>query len=873
MRLYRALLYLYPSAFRDEYRDELCRAFEQRTRGRSSLVIAVLAIADVLPNALAASWDLLRHGAASGLAPAALSGDLRFAFRQMARSRLFSAVIITVIALGIGVNAALMTTLDVYAWNPAPGVDANAPLARLLPSASSKGSTRSGSIRFSYAEVKALRNQRDAFADVAAWELRSRPTDFGAGAEPVYTFYATANYFRTLGAVASAGTMFPDASDESSAPIAVISHSVWTNSFGSAPDVVGKTIRVTNVPFTIVGVAPPRFIGIDVKDLGRAAIWIPLGARRLIESDTLRLQAVARLARGVGPQDVQRRTALLAANFARQSPDTRTRFTLRAERLTGMPSEASDTHELIAAVFIVAALVILITCTNVSTLLLGRAVARRREMGIRLSLGATRRRLVRQALTESLVYSLAGALLGVALYAGAMKIAYVTVPGVIEGIEPRLSTFLYAAAFAVTTTVVFGLAPALHATRTDITAAVKDGGAQAVRRSRLHATFIVAQLACSVPALVVTSLVIADARAANQGASAPASVLTMDADLMRWTPLAMLLRDRDSAVATRLATLDAIRGRIAQTPAVQTAAVAINIGSISFSPSRTGDGAIDMAQLYVSPDYFSTLGIPLQRGRAIGPDEDRTGSLAVVVNRRAAELLWPGQDPIGKRLLRRPRGETDVPVTLEVIGVAGAPPYDDEIPTPAVYTPLSNAPSAWSARVSVRVVGDARALAPRIRVAVRDVDPLAAIGNVSTLAERYADQRREAVQANMAAFVVGVVVLVLASLGLYAIIAFAVVQRTREIGVRLAMGATPLGVARHFFVGGIKVSAIGLAIGLPITIAAIGVVKANALGFTLQNVTAVLLVIPALIGVAAAASWLPARRAARVDPLTALRAE
>src|SRR5690242_15161970 len=349
-RFYRALLYLYPSAFRDEYREELCRAFAHRVRGRSAIAAAFLAVADVAPNALAARWDLLRHGAASGLAPAALSGDLRFALRQMARSKLFSVVAITVIALGIGVNAALMTTLDVYAWHPAPGIDAGAPLARLLPVAAFKGSTRIGNVRLSYAEVAALREQRDVFTDVAAFEPASLPTDFGAGAEPVLAFFTTGNYFRALGAVPAVGGAFADASDEASAPIAVISYNVWTTSFGGTPDVLGKTIRVMNVPFTIVGVAPPRFVGVDVKHLGSNAIWIPLGARRLVESDTARLQAIARLARGVHANDVSRRLAPIAANLARQSPDARIRFVVGAERLTGMPSEASDTHEFIAAV-------------------------------------------------------------------------------------------------------------------------------------------------------------------------------------------------------------------------------------------------------------------------------------------------------------------------------------------------------------------------------------------------------------------------------------------------------------------------------------------------------------------------------------------
>jgi hypothetical protein len=347
----------------------------------------------------------------------------------------------------------------------------------------------------------------------------------------------------------------------------------------------------------------------------------------------------------------------------------------------------------------------------------------------------------------------------------------------------------------------------------------------------------------------------------------------MDAEVGRPTGGFVFGGDRDSAVSTRLATLSAIRDNVAQTPAVRTVALLVDGGSASFASPSGGDAATDMREFHVSADYFSTLGIPLQRGRPIDDDEDRRGSLAVVVNRRAADVLWPGADPIGKRIVRRPRGEGEAPVTLEVIGVAGTPPYDDEIPSPAVYAPLSTAPSAWSARLSVRVAGDGRVLAPRIRAAVRDVAPVAAIGNVSTLAEQYADRQREAVQSNLAAFAVGLVVLLLASLGLYAIIAFAVAQRTREIGVRLAMGATPAGVVRHFFMGGIIVSAIGLAIGLPVTVAVIRVVKANALGFTLRHVAAVLLVIPVLVGVAAVASWLPARRAARVDPLAALRTE
>jgi len=281
-------------------------------------------------------------------------------------------------------------------------------------------------------------------------------------------------------------------------------------------------------------------------------------------------------------------------------------------------------------------------------------------------------------------------------------------------------------------------------------------------------------------------------------------------------------------------------------------------------------------QLYVSPGYFATVGLPITRGRALTLDDDRAGSAAVVVNEAAAAALWPGENPIGKRLSRQSDGGRQS-TPLEVIGVVGLAPYDgdDAEPTAMVYAPLSTASGWWDARIAVRTVGagDARVALPQLRAAIREVEPYAALGNISTLAEQYEAQRHEAVESNAAAFAIGAAALVLASLGLYAIIAFAVAQRTREIGVRMAIGASPKRVVQEFFRNGIRVSAIGLAIGVPATVIGIRIVKASLLGFTVHNVAAVLVVVPVLIAVAGLASWLPARRAGRVDPLIALRAE
>ena len=495
-------------------------------------------------------------------------------------------------------------------------------------------------------------------------------------------------------------------------------------------------------------------------------------------------------------------------------------------------------------------------------------------------------------LTESLVLASAGALLGLLLYVIVVKLAYATIPEVIYGPQPEPATFAFAAMFALITTIAFGLAPALHASRAGIAEVMKGGGNLSAHRSRLQALFVVLQLACSQPVLIVTSLVLADLHAgANDGAAlAAASVVTMSSEVFR-SPIQgqSALAARDSAAAAAGPALRRVRRRLDNLPGVLSAAISARGGRATFeATTATGDRIVtELAQLNVSADWFSTLGVPILRGRAIGADEDGSGSVTIVVSEDVARRFWPGEDPIGKRLLRRPRivdptdgrriqgaSPVDEAVSFEVIGVAGAAPSEDEIAVPGVFMPLSSAGMVWVSTIAVRSTGpDARALVPGIRSAIREVDPLATVGDVATLFDQYALRQRETALSHGAAFGIGAAALLLASLGLYALIAFAVAQRTREIGVRLAMGATPGDVVRHFFRHGLLVTAVAVAIGLPVTIAGIRIVEANLIGFTVQNVTAVMLVVPVLILIAAVASWLPARRAARVDPLVALRSE
>lgn len=828
-----------------------------------------------------------------------IGADIRFALRQITRTPLFSGVIITVIALGIGTNAGLLTVLNMYAWQPAPGIEADARLARLTPMVARSGSKQLRGSRLSYPDILDLRAERKVFAEVAGYAGSYLGVDFGGGPEVVTATYVTDNYFRMLRVRMAAGAGLPEGVDRSAPPIVILDHSLWMSNFGGSPDAIGKTIRVMNRPFTIVGVTGPRFPGVDVAATGQPMIWLPLGLRAELEPnatddltrrDRALFRTVARLAPGVSASDVGTRSGMLAARIAQQDPESHARLTIQAERLTGMPSGASDTKELLAAFFIVAALVVIITCTNVSALLLGRAVARRREVAVRLSLGASRLRILRQMLTESLVLALAGAVLGLALYAAVVPIAYATIPDVIYGLQPQLSTFIYAALFAFATTIAFGLAPALHATRTDIGEAMKNAGAMAIRRSRLQAAFVIAQLACSQPALVVASMVLADIQSkANDNADkAPASVVTMTAELLR--PASALTSKSPADPMRANDVLRAIRRRIEVVPGVQSVALGTS-GSNQTLQIPGLQATTRVRQSYVTAGFFATRVIPVVRGRVIGADDDRRGSVVVVVNEETATRLWPGENPIGKRLFRRESEDGAKGTTLDVIGVVGQPAYEAAEVEPLLYVPMSNA-SIWqddpripppvnqfrmyeSLIVAARTAtgSDARAFMPQIRAAIREVEPYATVGGVTTLAERYAAKQSEATQSNLAAFGIGFIALALASVGLYGIIAFAVAQRTREIGLRMAVGATAGDVVRHFFRGGIVVTAIGLAIGLPVTVGGIRLVQANLIGFSLRQLAPVLLVVPVLIGVAALASWLPARRAGRVDPLVALRSE
>lgn len=865
MRFYRTLLYLYPRYFRNEYRHELIRAFGAKAARRRAPLVWLLALADVVPSALAVRWDHLKQDTAAAMTQPTLGVDVRLAFRQMAKAKLFSVVVIAVLGLGIGINSGLLTLLGAYAWQPAPGIARDGRLARLVVQATGGGADPSlRDSRLSQPDLEALRARRDVFAAVAAWQSVDLSADFGQGPQLLEGHYVTGNYFSMLGVRMAAGSgVFAD-DDPALVQSVVIDHSLWLTFFNGSDTAVGATIQILNQPFTIIGVTPPLFSGVDVLDQFDYLVWLPLGARAMLarggpglgaRRTEPFLEAAAQLADGVRPGHVERRLAPLAARLARvRSDSANPRLVIGAERLTGMPATKGETRELIAAIMVMAGLVVLITCTNVGALLLGRAVARRREIGVRLALGASRLRLVRQLLTESLLYAVLGAALGIALFG----LVSLVLPKLAQqmppiGLAPEPATFGYAAILALVTTLAMGLVPALHATRADIGEVIKGSAQLAVRRSRLQAAFVVAQLACSMPVLVVTALMLASMSRATRGGDAPAprTIVSM---------YAQIVRPSEPDSAADMASLERMVIRLMGETGVNSAAASITTGKVQ-----------NVQYIYVTPAYFAASDMALLRGRAPAPAE--AGQPVAVISELAARRLWPGENPLGKRI-ERPATWYAGPQSFEVIGVAAPALYDLQDPDIEVFAPLAFAPHAYFApRLTVNTADDARSMVPHLRRAIAEAEPYAALTHVITVAE-YAEERMlDAQRTNVGAFTIGFAALLLASLGLYAIIAYSVAQRTREIGVRLAIGAAPGTVVGEFFRSGMKVSLAGLLIGMPIAIFGVKMVEANMLGFTFRDVFAVAVIVPILLGVAALASWLPARRAGRVDPLIALQAE
>ncbi|MGH7553919.1 MAG: FtsX-like permease family protein, partial [Longimicrobiales bacterium] len=656
------------------------------------------------------------------------------------------------------------------------------------------------------------------------------------------------------------------------------------------PDVLGRTVNVNDVAVTVVGVAPPRFAGARTGG-SQMRIWLPLNTRPLVQHtsaaalssyDSIFLGVVARLNPGIEASRAIPTVEAIAARAAQQSTRWRSGSTPATDVVTLIggnyfpPSGSSEQPSIVnrAASLLIPLLILLIPCTNVSGLLVGLAVARRREIAVRLSLGAARRRIVRQLITESVLLALAAAVLGLCVIAVLLKVFGARVPDLQLVLNWQAVAFAFGLSIA--TGMLFGVSPALHATRVAVADVLKDSAiAVASARSRLQSGLVIAQIAMTQPILLLQGSLILEMLSDLQ--RLPASAFEdriMQVSFNTNPRYGPIDQDREDV-------LRRLQERIAALPDVEAVVPEQNrIDYVEVSVHPT-DRIVGLENLDVFgirtrtalPGFFSLMGFPLVRGREFTP-ADREDDTALVIGNGLARRLWGSADPIGRRLVHGPASQHNA-TAFVVVGVvdetrAGLSGDGQML----AFVPTLRTTGNTTASILVRTRGLAQPMIPLIRSVALAEAPTLPVTRVTTLAAIEAGQRTRIARLSGGAVASGFVALLLCAIGLYAVVAFAVGQRTREIGIRTALGADRRQVVSMFFFRGLRLSLVGLLIGLTLSLAVVRLIALSDGDSPPAGVTLLAIVVACVVvGVASIATWVPACRAASIDPLGALRAE
>ena len=830
-----------------------------------------------------------------------LGADVRFAFRFFARKPLSSATIVLALAFGIGGYAALFGLFQSAILRPPPGVPSDVPLVQLRATVRLKEQPASSPIQFSYAALREIGALRTIFSAVTAWTERDVVVDVPGALDRATTrvHFVTGDYFSVIGLRPARGSGLPATNPGANAEsqlTAVISDAMWEDAFGRK-DVSNRTMMVNGVAVRIVGVAPPRFGGALGGDR-RLMMWLPLATRSIIlavnggtsssssaalsNADSTLFDAVGRLQPGISTQQATAAIDVVARQAGSQMtppfavlPGTGKPpvlvydadvVPLRNVGATAMGLSSADGLAPIVGVFgTILTLVLLVVCTNVAALVASASVGRRQEIAVRLSLGASRGRVIRQLLTESVILAMMGGSLGLAVYW--LVIVAISRFPIAEFFRPDLGTVGFTMCVALGTGILCGLAPALHATRGGVATALKDSATSATRRSRLQHTFVIAQVMFTQPLLLLVASAIGGLlmeTKAPLGNGAPERVLRLQLDL-RSTPGSY--RQQDVAVERVVRKIREEPGVVTILPRdIRLRHATLDVRAADRRPTASATDPVAVDVDMVVPGYFELIGAPLVRGDDLAPSDTNE---AVIIGSDLARRLWDGADPIGRHLVEASSVQT-VKRDLVVSGV-----YDSryiKYGTPAVYLIGKH---LRSDSYVIRTATPAPDLAASIRRIVRQELPSTPIAELTTLAELNAADVRQSKSIQAGALACGALVLLLSSIGLYGAVAVGVGQRRREIGVRMALGARAGQVVTLFYAGGVRLGIIGLVLGLPVSLVANYFLNIHSTNpDTTPNLALVggIVAIVVLV-VASVATLLPATRAARVNPVTVLSSE
>ncbi|HEX6966328.1 MAG TPA: ABC transporter permease [Gemmatimonadaceae bacterium] len=803
-----------------------------------------------------------------------LTQDVRYCLRSLLNARVFTAAAVGTLALGIGATTAMFSVVDAVLLRRLPYANPNG-LVMLWEHNFTKGMDHNS---VGPANFLAWRDQTRSFTSMAAF-VTGRFTVIRAGSEPVsvQTRLTNASLLPMLGAHPVLGRLFTESEDQPGAPrVAVLSYDFWKQYFGGRPDVVGSTVRINDQDATIVGVLPK-----DFRFFEPVALWAPI--RFPPEARTIGgryLRVLARLKPGVTVDQADGEMKAIARRRAIEVPQLDANWTALAAPLH--EDLVGDSRTPLLVLFGAVGCLLLIACANVANLLLARAADRRREIAVRIALGASPRRIVRQLLTESVMLAVIGAALGIAAAFVGTRLLIALVPpqfsvATVADVGVNARVLLFGIGVALVAGVAFGLFPALQAVRGDAQDALKEGGrtggADSRRSGRLRAALVVAEISLAVMLLAGTGLMVRsfiDLSHVPLGFE-PMHALTAEIVLPSHkyqsdTAAVQFFEDAE----TRLAALPGVRavGAISYLPlSGQRSASSFTVVGQPVPP-RGQEPVGDFRA--VTPGYFRAMGIPIEAGRALEPSDRRDAPEVAVVSRTLARTFWPNESAVGHEL----RFEWDGWHTVRIVGVAGDVHHDGPRAEPfmEIYRPLEQFPYSGMTMV-VRTAGDPVSLARPVRETIRAIDPDQPIAQLRPMTELVSASLGSTRLSTILFGLFGGIGLVLAMIGIYGVGAYTVEQRRHEFGIRMALGARPRDVLAMVVRRGLVLTSIGIVAGVAGALALTHLMRALLFGVAPDDPVTFAWVAMLLAGIAALSSYLPARRATRIDPVSALRSE
>lgn len=896
-RIVRALVGLYPPSFRRTYGDEMVELAVHRigrAPGRWRTVGAWCRIVTDLVRGAVLEWTGSEGatgtsaGAPRGTEPTgettmeSLGQDLWNAGRRLVRTPLFSLAAVAIVALGIGANTAVFTVVDAVLLRPPPFEDPER-VVRIYQD-SDDGSPSSSS----FPAYRDMATTEGVFSAVSATSPETVTWEAPGGPRDVLVEFTTSSHLDVVGREPALGRWFEPAHDEPGAGYyGVVSHHTWRTAMGGDPDVLGSTVRLDGRPVTLIGVGPEGYNG-----MGGALItdfWLSIssvevgGAFRLANLERREdhwYDVEARLAPGVSLERARAAMDALADRLAREFPELnrdRDITVFRAGEVRVNPGVDGRLAPVAGLLLGIVGTVLLLACSNLANLLLVRGISRGPEVAVRRALGASRARVARIFLAESLLLSVAGG--GVGLVLARWIVGWAegapAVFGVPVGLDLAMDhrVLLFTLGLVLVTGVLFGLAPALRSTRSDLAGALRteDRSASSGRATVvLRGGLVAVQIAASVVLLVGAGLLVRSL--ANMESTDPGIDTEGVAYLQTTTDLPGMDRTEGALL------LERARERVAALPGVSATALTTRL-PLGFGGTTTrivegyepssGTGSVELPFAFVTDGYFRALGIPLLEGRVFGPDDGPDGEPVAVVNETAARRFWPGRSALGGRL----RGQASDAPWLRVAGVVGDHRVArmDEPPTPMIFFSAGRGNLSEGFLIA-RSEGPAGGLAAALRRELAEVSPALPVSELATLESRISDAL---LLPRLSAGLLGglsLLAVLLASLGVYAVVSFSVARRTAEMGIRLALGAGRKRIVGMVVVRILAVVGVGLAAGLGLALVLAPVARGVLYQVSPHDPTAFLGAAALLAAVALVAAWIPARRAARADPVEALRA-